>query len=296
MTAREGKKRPDLVLAVAALALVAIALILLKVVPGTGNGPAGARGADGTPPETTLRNVTNEDVRYSLRGAGPAAGPEPRVLMPGAVARFRIAGSFEVTYESEGKTLFFIASPGKPYSFRTNEKGLVRIYPGSHGREDAVDLAPYVQTPMPVVEKMLEMAALGPGDVLYDIGCGDGRIVIAAARKYGVRGVGIDILPRMVEESRANATKEGVEKLARFICLDATKADLSEATVVTLYLLPESNDLLRPMLERELRPGARVVSHGYLMTGWEDRLTGKATVVDGTGKEHSVFAYRIPVY
>jgi hypothetical protein len=78
--------------------------------------------------------------------------------------------------------------------------------------------------------------------------------------------------------------------------MDATKADLSEATVVTLYLLPESNNLLRPMLERELRPGARVVSHGYIMAGWEDRLIAKATVVEGTGKTHSVFAYRIPVY
>lgn len=222
-------------------------------------------------------------------------GPGPRVLRAGAVDRIKTAKPFQVTYESGDKTLFFIASPGKAYSFRLNEKGLVHVYPGSHGREDAVDLAPYVQTPMPVVEKMLEMAALGARDVLYDIGCGDGRIVITAAKKYGIRAVGIDILPKMVEESRANAKREGVEGLTRFICMDATKADLSDATVVALYLLPESNDLLRPKLERELRPGARVVSHGYVMTGWEGRLTGKATVVDEKGKTHSIFAYRIPL-
>jgi hypothetical protein len=295
MSVREGKRRPDPVLVVAVLALAAIALILTGVVHVPLIGPLGVGGGATAASETTLRNVTNGEVHYSLRGAGPAAGPEPRVLGSGAVARFRIAGTFEVTYESGGKTLFFIASPGQPYSFRYDEKGLVRIYPGSHGREDAVDLAPYVQTPPAVVDKMLEMAALGPGDVLYDIGCGDGRIVIAAAKKYGVRGVGIDILPGLVEECRAKAKREGIEDLTRFVCMDATEADLKEATVVTLYLLPESNDLLRPLLERELRPGARVVSHGYPMTGWEARLTGKETVIDGTGKAHSVFAYRIPL-
>jgi hypothetical protein len=296
MNARAGKKRLDPVLVVAALALVAIVLILAGIIHAPQIGPPSEGNGAAAPSETTFRNVTNGDVRYSLRGAGPGLGPEPRVLGSGAVARFRIAGTFEVTFENGGKTLFFVAAPGKPYSFRYDEKGFVRIYPGSHGREDAVDLAPYVQTPAAVVDKMLEMAALGPGDVLYDIGCGDGRIVIAAAKKYGARGVGIDILPGLVEEARANARRESVEKLARFVCMDATKADLREATVVTLYLLPESNDLLRPLLERELRPGARVVSHGYPMTGWEARLTGKETVIDGAGKTHSVFAYRISVY
>jgi len=283
------KRRPDFVLIFSAVALAAIVLILFRIIPGTGRTPAVASS------ETTFRNVTNEDIRYTVAIGGPSAPPEPRSLNPGAVDRFTADKPFKVTYQSGDKTLFFVALPGKPYSFRYNEQAQVRMYPGSHGREDAVDLAPYVQTPMPVVEKMLELAALGPDDVLYDIGCGDGRIVITAAKKYGIRAVGIDILPRLVEASRANARREGVEKLTRFICADAMKADLSEATVVTLYLLPESNDLLRPMLERELRPGAQVVSHGYIMTGWERRLTGKATVVDDKGEEHSVFAYRKPL-
>jgi hypothetical protein len=295
MSARLRKRRPDLVLLAARLALVAIVLVVFKVVRVPGTRTADRESARTPASDTTLRNVTHEDIHYSVRGAGPEAGSGPRTLRPGVVDRIRVGGTFEVTYESGGKTLFFIASPGQPYSFRYNETGLVRVYPGSHGREDAADLAPYVQTPMPVVEKMLEMAALRPGDVLYDIGSGDGRIVIAAAKTYGVRGVGIDILPHLVEESRANAKREGVGDLTRFVCMDATKADLSEATVVTLYLLPESNDLLRPLLERALRPGARVVSHGYLMSGWEGRLVGKATVVDDKRIAHSVFAYRIPV-
>jgi SAM-dependent methyltransferase len=287
------KRRPDFVLIVSAVALAAIVLILCRVIPGTG-GPSGRTSAAASS-ETTLRNVTNEHVRYTVARGQPSAPPEARSLIPGAVDRFTADKPFKVTYQSGDKTLFFVASPGKPYSFRYNEKGLVQLYLGSHGRTDAVDLAPYVQTTTPVVEKMLELAALKPGDVLYDIGCGDGRIVITAAKKYGIRAVGIDILPRLVEASRANARREGVGKLTRFICADATKADLSEATVVMLYLLPESNDLLRPILERDLRPGARVVSHGYVISGWEDRLTGKAMVVDDKGEEHSVFAYRKPL-
>jgi len=294
MTDSRPKLRLDLVLVVSFIALAAIALIASGVVPGVagrlGLGPAAGASAS----ETTFRNVTNADVHYSLRGAGPAIGPELRVLRPGAVDRFRITTTFEIAYDSADKTLLLIGTPGKPYSFRLNEKGLLRIYPGSHGRQDAADLAPFVQSPMPVVEKMLEMAALKPNDVLYDIGCGDGRIVIAAAKTYGVRAVGIDIVPKMIEESKANAKRQGVGTLTRFICMDATKADLSEATVVTLYLLPESNDLLRPMLERELRPGARVISHGYVFSDWEDRLTGKAVVTDEAGEEHSIFAYKIP--
>jgi SAM-dependent methyltransferase len=293
MTDPGRKRRPDIVLITSAVALAAIILILCRVIPGTG-GSAGRTPA-ATPAETTFRNVTNETIRYTVDLGQPSVSQEPRFLIPGAVDRFTAEKPFKVTYQSGDKTLLFLALPGSPYSFRYNEQGQVRLYPGSHGMADAVDLAPYVQTPMPVVEKMLELAALGPGDVLYDIGCGDGRIVITAAKKYGIRAVGIDILPRMVEASRANARREGVEKLTRFISADATKANLSEATVVTLYLLPESNELLRPKLERELRPGARVVSHGYIMTGWENRLTGKATVVDEKGEEHSVFAYRKPL-
>jgi hypothetical protein len=289
------RRRPDFVIAVAGLALIAIVLILLKVVPGAGpvsSEPAFAPVSASS--ETTFRNVTREEVRYRLRAGRPPAEPGPRVLRPGAIDRVMTTQALEVIYESGTKTLFFVASPGRPYSFRYDENGLVHIYPGSHGRADAVDLAPYVPTPMPVVEKMLELAELGPDDVLYDIGCGDGRIVITAAKEYGVRGVGIDILPRLVEESKANARKEGVEKLTRFICMDATKADLSEATVVTLYLLPESNTFLEPLLERDLPVGARVVSHGYTMAGWDNRMIGEATVVDEKGQEHSVFAYRTP--
>ncbi len=126
-------------------------------------------------------------------------------------------------------------------------------------------LAPYVPTPHDVVERMLALAEVTKEDVVYDLGCGDGRIPIAAARKYGARGVGVDIDPRRIEESLANARAAGVESLVEFRLQDAMQVDVSPATVVTLYLLSSSNAKLRPILTRQLRPGARIVSHAFSM-------------------------------
>jgi SAM-dependent methyltransferase len=129
----------------------------------------------------------------------------------------------------------------------------------------AQSLAPYVPTPEDVVERMLILAGTARDDVVYDLGCGDGRIPIAAAKLYGARGVGVDIDPRRIDESRANARAAGVEHLVEFRLEDALAADVSPATVVTLYMLGTGNAALRPILTRQLRPGARIVSHAFSM-------------------------------
>ena len=126
-------------------------------------------------------------------------------------------------------------------------------------------LAPYVPTPDDVVIRMLELAGVTASDVVYDLGCGDGRIPIAAAKRFGARGVGTDIDPGRIDESRANAKAAGVESLVEFRVGDVLQADVSPATVVTLYLLTSSNLKLRPILEKQLRPGARIVSHAFSM-------------------------------
>ena len=126
-------------------------------------------------------------------------------------------------------------------------------------------LAPFVATPEEVVDRMLTLAEVTRTDVVYDLGCGDGRIPITAAKKYGARAVGIDIDPRRIDESRANAKAAGVEHLVEFRLEDALQADVSRATVVTLYLLGSANALLRPVLTKQLRPGARIVSHAFSM-------------------------------
>lgn len=124
---------------------------------------------------------------------------------------------------------------------------------------------PYVPTPMEVVHRMLEIGEVGPRDMLYDLGCGDGRIVVTAAKERGARGVGIDIDPERIAEANASARKAGVKNRVQFRRGDLFKANLAPATVVTLYLLPQINRRLRPQLWRQLKPGTRVVSHAFDM-------------------------------
>jgi ubiquinone/menaquinone biosynthesis C-methylase UbiE len=133
---------------------------------------------------------------------------------------------------------------------------------------------PYVPTNQPVVEAMLEVAGVSAQDVVYDLGCGDGRIVVTAAQKYGARSVGVDIDPERIQEANQNAKRAGVTGRVKFIEGDLFKADIHEATVVTLYLLPEINLKLKPKLLRELKPGTRIVSHDFTMgTAWPPEKT-----------------------
>ena len=150
---------------------------------------------------------------------------------------------------------------------------------------------PFVPTPYEVVDEMLRLAELKKGDILYDLGCGDGRIVIEAAKRAGIRAVGIDIDPERIEESEANARKAGVEKLVEFRCQNIFEADFKEATVVTMYLLPDVNIRLRPTILRELRPGTRVVSHSFDMDEWEPE---KHTYVAAGLYPHSVYLWIVP--
>ncbi|MBI4909846.1 MAG: class I SAM-dependent methyltransferase [Acidobacteria bacterium] len=128
---------------------------------------------------------------------------------------------------------------------------------------------PYVPTTEEAVRQMLKLANVQKTDVLYDLGCGDGRIVIEAAKTYGARGVGVDIDPQRIKEARENAKTAGVEHLVRFIEKDLFQADFNEATVVTLFLLPTINLKLRPKLLKELKPGTRVVSNTFDMGDWK---------------------------
>jgi cyclopropane fatty-acyl-phospholipid synthase-like methyltransferase len=127
---------------------------------------------------------------------------------------------------------------------------------------------PFVRSTPEVIDRMLDLARVKPSDILYDIGSGDGAIVIRAAKKYGVKGVGIEIDQGLVAKARDNAFRENVQDLVEFRAQDAFTVDVSSATVVTLYMLPDFNAKLRPMLDRQLKPGTRVVSHDFDIPGW----------------------------
>jgi SAM-dependent methyltransferase len=147
--------------------------------------------------------------------------------------------------------------------------------------------APYVTTPETVVSAMLQLAGVKSGDTVYDLGCGDGRIVIAAAKEFGAHGVGIDNNPARIEEARANARQAGVEALVRFETNDLFDADIHKATVVMLYLLPDVNLRLRPKLLKDLKPGTRVVSHSFPMGDWKPE---KDELVEGS----HIYLWKIP--
>ena len=138
-------------------------------------------------------------------------------------------------------------------------------------QEQAPRISPdihYVPTSVGVTDAMLKLAKVTADDVVYDLGSGDGRIVIAAAKKYGARGVGIEIDPELIKTANKNARKAGVEDKVRFIQADVFKTDFSDATVVTLYMSNSINRRLAPILQRQLKPGARVVSHRFDMGDW----------------------------
>jgi cyclopropane fatty-acyl-phospholipid synthase-like methyltransferase len=156
---------------------------------------------------------------------------------------------------------------------------------------------PFVPTPMDVVDKMLELAEVKKSDVVYDLGSGDGRIVIRAAKKYGVRAVGIEMDRLLLDKARKDAKAAGVSHLVEFRAEDAMQVDLSEATVVTLYMLPWFNEAMKPSFKKYLKPGARIVAHDFGIEGWEPDKTVKLPdpeqKVGGLIHYHTLYLWRI---
>jgi ubiquinone/menaquinone biosynthesis C-methylase UbiE len=156
-------------------------------------------------------------------------------------------------------------------------------------RPDAPNLAPYVPTPQEVVDRMLALAKVTKDDVVIDLGCGDGRIPITAAKVFGARGIGVDIDPQRIAEANANARREGVTHLVTFKLENALTTDVSSATVVTTYLLSASNLKLRPVLTRALKPGTRIVAHNYGFGDWAPEKT--ETFTDNAKSRRTIFLW-----
>ncbi|MGC2657231.1 MAG: class I SAM-dependent methyltransferase [Bryobacteraceae bacterium] len=154
------------------------------------------------------------------------------------------------------------------------------------------DLAPYVGSPQHAVERMLEMANLKPGETLYDLGCGDGRILIAAAQRYKIKAVGVEISEHLAREAVAKVKKEGLQNSVRIIHGNLLETDLTTADVVTLYLNNSANESLRPNLERYLRPHTRVVSYDYPIPGWKPIDTSDTE--GHSGDTHTIYLYEVP--
>ena len=167
---------------------------------------------------------------------------------------------------------------------------------GSAQQSDLVQygnkFAPYVVTPEHAVDRMLEMANLKPGETLFDLGCGDGRILITAVEKYRVKAVGIEISERLARSAAEKVKKEGLQDRIKIVHGDFMRQNLSSANVVTLYLATAANDTLRPNLERFLKPNTRVVSYDYPIPGWKEIETAEAK--GSHGFSHTIYLYQVP--
>jgi cyclopropane fatty-acyl-phospholipid synthase-like methyltransferase len=156
---------------------------------------------------------------------------------------------------------------------------------------------PFVPTPVEVVDKMLEMAKVQKNDVLYDLGSGDGRVVIRAAKKYGAHGVGIEMDQTLLDKARKSAEAEGVSHLVEFRAEDALKTDLSPATIVTLYMLPWFNEAMKPNFRKYLKPGSRIVAHDFGIEGWKpdktENLPEPEKKAGGYVHYHSIFLWTV---
>ena len=291
-----GIQRKHTIAVLAVLVCLAVAVWFLLL------GPAGPfkklsveQGTEAVVPsqnETRLRNATRDIIPYLVKSLDSGSESEKMSIVGGELDTFSGNSELEITFWQNEKEIVRKLEPGKSYAFRYDEKYQLNIFEVAGDWYPPVDLAPDVSTPMVVVEKMLEMAEVDSSDVVYDLGSGDGRIVITAAKKYGARGVGIDIDNRRILESRANAKKAGVENLVEFRLQDITEADFSEATVVTLYLLTSSNVLMLPFLESQIKPGSYVVSHNYKILGWEEKEVNLVMLTGEDGVSHSIYLYR----
>lgn len=242
--------------------------------------------------ETTIRNATAKAVDYILILNRPGAGHIKTIIKPGDIHHHPGDTALRLTFYRDNKKLTYRLNPGISCYFDLDEKGKLDVYTDSSKKADLEDIVPFVATPMDIVRKMLEMAQVDEEDMLYDLGCGDGRIVITAAAEFGAHGVGIDLDPQLIEQSKANAESAKVEDIVEFRLEDALRADFSEATVVTLYLLMDINGQLRPHLERQLRSGSYVVAHNYPIPGWASRLVDYITMKSEDGEEHSIYLYQ----
>ena len=164
--------------------------------------------------------------------------------------------------------------------------------PPSISSSEPRKLAPNVPTPMNIVEQMLELSELKAGETLYDLGCGDGRILIMAAEKFQARAVGVELNENLYQEALGNVKAKGLEDRVRIVQGDLLEINLRPANVVTLYLLTSANEKIRPRMEKSLRNGSRVVSHDFKIPGWKPETM--RSIVDHNGISHSLYLYKMP--
>jgi len=226
----------------------------------------------------SLHNATKRIFFYRVEPLSHEALPVEGSIGPGSIVRFTRGIQLGIKILPGGTDNMVRLYPGEDYSVQDLGAEGQRIFHKKGKTSDALSLAPFVPSPMNAVNLMLQTTRAAHDSVVYDLGCGDGRIVIEAARKYGSRGVGIDIDPDLIHTARLNARKAGVAARVEFHVQDIFASDISEATIVYLYLYSDSNRLLRPFLETGLKSGTLVACLNFKIPGWEKELVFSSEV------------------
>lgn len=259
-------------------------------------GPSSSRRASGSLFRTTDTNPGQRVTAFSSSGFAtwtPAMPPDRRRVDPRfhRHSHFPFHGYREIVIIEVPRYV----DPGGISQVMSgsswDEPGLYADPPATSRTREPSQLAPFDPTPQEVVNRMLALAGVQKSDVVYDLGAGDGRVVIAAAKKYGVKAVGFEIDPGLVKLARENVRKQGMEKLVEIRQQDFLTADLSSATVVTLYLSYDGNLALRPQLMRQLKPGTRIVSYTFDMGDWQPKIV--EAYRDAAGESHALYLWEI---
>jgi uncharacterized protein (TIGR03000 family) len=268
-----------------------LALALLLALAGAGS-RAGEEKPDGKKPdqrEAEIQVLVPAGARLTIDGNETRqTGPDRLFVTPPLPTARTFSYTLAATWKDGGSPVKRMAVA----TVRGGKRTVVDLRPGSKDASSSQII--YVPTPQNVVDKMLELARVTKEDVVFDLGCGDGRVVVTAARKYGARGIGIDIDPVRVKEARASVEKARVGKLVEIRQGDALKVpDLQRATVVMLYMLPEFMAKLRPILRDQLKPGTRIVAHDFPLPNWPAQQT---VTVQAPARlyPHTLFVWTVP--
>ncbi|MFW6160865.1 MAG: SAM-dependent methyltransferase [Acidobacteriota bacterium] len=242
---------------------------------------------------TLIKNDTAETISYSIILLSPGEESRKKLINPGEIHYYPGYFALKITFSRNSRELIYRLNPGNVYAFKQDRQGKLDVFVSSEVRADYESSVPFVTTPSDIVREMLRVSEVKPEDIVYDLGSGDGRIIITAAREFGAGGIGVDIDPELVKLSKKRALQAGVSDKVEFKVEDVFKTDISKATVVTLYMLGEVNENLRCYLDDNLQNGGRVVTHNYPIPGWAANLIDTVSLrSEEDGEEHIIYLYQ----
>lgn len=242
---------------------------------------------------TAVKNDTEEIIYYSILLLSPGEEVQKKLINPGEIHYYPGYFALKITFSRNNRELIYRLNPGNIYVFKQDKFGKLDVFVNSEIRADYESPVPFVPTPSDIVREMLEIAGIKPEDVVYDLGSGDGRIVITAAREFGAQGVGVEIDTELVNLSKQKAAQAGVSDRVEFKIEDVFKSDISKASIVTIYMLCEVNEKLRSHLDNSLKKGSRVVTHNYPIPGWAENLIKIFSIRSKEDEEeHLIYFYK----